>query len=110
MKFTIGVSTALLVTAIVMSAPRIIRAQYNASPPPPGNSQSQGDRHPRLEACGFKSPGDTCTFSRNGHTMSGSCEPVGGSGQLACINVIGRPGVLQHPADSGMSAGDLPDQ
>ena len=110
MRFPIVVSAALLATVIIVSAPPLILAQYNASPPPPGQSQSQGNQHPRLDACGFKSAGDTCTFSRNGHTMSGSCQPVGGSGQLACIDVIGRPGLLQHPPDSGMSAGDLPDQ
>jgi hypothetical protein len=109
MRFPIGVSAAWLVTALVMSAPGLVRAQYNASPPPPGQSQPQTNQHPRLAACGFKSAGDTCTFSRNGHTMSGSCQPVGG-GQLACIDVIGRPGLLQSPPDAGMSAGDLPNQ
>jgi hypothetical protein len=109
MRFPIGVGAAFLVAAIVMSAPGPARAQYNASPPPPGQSQSQTNHHPRLAACSFKSVGSTCTFSRNGHTMSGSCQPVGG-GQLACIDVIGRPGLLQSPPDAGMSAGDLPNQ
>jgi len=109
MRFPIGVSAAFFATVVLMSAPGAVRAQYNASPPPPGQSQSQPNQHPRLAACGFKSAGDTCTFSRNGHTMSGSCQPVG-SGQLACIDAIGRPGLLQHPPDAGMSAGDLPDQ
>jgi hypothetical protein len=108
MKFTIGVGAALFVTAMVMSAPAA-RAQYNASPPPFDQSQPQGNQHPRLAACSSKSVGDTCTFSRNGHTLSGSCQPLGG-GQLACIDVIGRPGLLQHPPDAGMSAGDLPNQ
>jgi hypothetical protein len=109
MKFPIGVSAVLFVTAIVMSAPVAVRAQYNASPPPDGQSQSQTNQHPRLAACSFKSVGSTCTFSRNGHTLSGSCQPIGG-GQLACIDVIGRPGLIQHPPDEGMSAGDLPNQ
>jgi hypothetical protein len=109
MKFRIGVRAALFVTAVITSAPAV-RAQYNASPPWKGTpSQSQGNPHPRLAACSFKSVGSTCTFSRNGHTLSGSCQPVGG-GQLACIDVIGRPGLLQHPPDEGMSAGDLPNR
>jgi hypothetical protein len=108
MKFRFGVRAALFVTAVVMSA-AAARAQYNASPPPTGQSQSQTNRHPRLAACSFKSLGSTCTFSRNGHTLSGSCQPVGG-GQMACIDAIGRPGLTQHPPDEGMSAGDLPNQ
>ena len=110
MKFPIGVSAVLFMTAVVMSAPAAVRAQYNASPPPFDQSQSQANRHPRQAACSFKSVGSTCTFSRNVRTLSGSCQPVGGSGQLACIDVIGRPGLLQHPPDAGMSAGDLPNQ
>jgi hypothetical protein len=108
MKFRIGVSAAFFVTAVLMSA-SAVRAQYNASPPAGANSQPQTNPHPRLAACSFKSLGSTCTFSRNGHTLSGSCQPVGG-GQLACIDAIGRPGLLQHPPDEGMSAGDLPNQ
>jgi hypothetical protein len=109
MRFPIGVSATLFATAILILAPLAARAQYNASPPPPGQSQSQSNQHPRLAACSFKSVGSTCTFSRNGHSMSGSCQPVGG-GQLACIDVIGRPGLMQSPPDAGMSAGDLPNQ
>jgi len=109
MKFTILVRTACIVTAVAMSAPAAVRAQYNASPPPDSQSQSQTNRHPRLAACSFKSLGSTCTFSRNGHTLSGSCQPVGG-GQMACIDAIGRPGLTQHPPDEGMSAGNLPNQ
>jgi len=108
MRFPIGVSATLIATAILMSAPGPVRAQYNASPPPDGQ-QSQPNQHPRLAACSFKSVGSTCTFSRNGHMLSGSCQPVGG-GQLACIDVIGRPGLTLHPPDEGMSAGDLPNQ
>jgi hypothetical protein len=109
MKFRIGVSAALFVTAVITSVPAV-RAQYNASPPWKGApSQSQANPHPRLAACSFKSLGSTCTFSRNGHTLSGSCQPVGG-GQMACIDAIGRPGLTQHPPDEGMSAGDLPNQ
>jgi hypothetical protein len=107
MKLPIGVSAAFLVMAAVMSAPAA-RAQYNASPPRGAQSQSQRP-HPRLEACSSKSVGSTCTFSRNGHTLSGNCQQVG-DGQLACVDVIGRPGILQHPPDAGMSAGDLPNQ
>jgi hypothetical protein len=106
MKFRIGVSAALFVTAVIMSAPAS-RAQYNASPPSSDHSQSRP--HPRLAACSFKSVGATCTFTREGHRLNGSCQPVGG-GQLACIDAIGRPGILQHPPDEGMSAGDLPNR
>jgi hypothetical protein len=106
MKFRIGVSAALFVTAVVMSAPAVY-AQYNASPPTSAPSQTRP--HPRLEACSSKSLGSTCTFSRNGHTLSGSCQLVGG-GQMACTDAIGRPGLTQHPPDEGMSAGDLPNQ
>ncbi len=109
MKFPVRVSAALFVMTVVMSAPAA-QAQYEAVPPWKGAPpQSQSRPHPRLAACSSKSAGDTCTFSRNGHTLSGSCQPLGG-GQLACIDVIGRPGVMQHPADAGMSAGDLPNQ
>jgi len=108
MKFPISVSAAFLVTAVIITAPAV-RAQYNASPPPDDQSQTQSRPHPRLEACSSKSVGDTCTFRRNGHLLSGSCQSVEG-GQLACIDVIGRPGVIQHPPDEGMSAGDLPNQ
>ena len=106
MRFRIGLRGGFLVAAVVMSAPAV-RAQYNASPPP--GAQSQTRPHPRLEACSSQSVGSTCTLFRDGHKLAGSCQPIA-EGQLACIDAIGRPGLLQHPPDAGMSAGDLPNR
>jgi hypothetical protein len=108
MKLSIGVCAAFLVTAVVMSAPSA-RAQYNASRPAGDQSESQTRPHPRLEACSSQSVGSTCSFFRDGHKLAGSCQPIA-EGQLACIDAIGRPGLLQHPPDAGMSAGDLPNR
>ena len=108
MRFRIGLRGGFLVAAVVMLAPSAY-AQYNASPPAGDQSESQTRPHPRLEACSSQSVGSTCTFIRDGHELSGSCQPVG-EGQLACIDAIGRPGLLQHPPDAGMSAGDLPNR
>ena len=109
MKFLIGLSAALLLTTIVTSTP-VAQAQYIAVPPWKGDgSQAQTRPHPRLEACSSQSVGSTCTLFRDGHKLAGSCQPIA-EGQLACIDAIGRPGLLQHPPDAGMSAGDLPNR
>ena len=75
-----------------------------------GHARMRAIMRARREACSSKSAGTACVFTRDGHNISGTCQPADG-GQLACRNVVGRPGVFHHgPPASGMSAGDLPEQ
>ncbi len=75
-----------------------------------GHARMRAIRRARREACSSKSAGTACVFTRDGHNISGTCQPAD-DGQMACRNVVGRPGVFHHgPPASGMSAGDLPEQ
>jgi hypothetical protein len=75
-----------------------------------GHARLRAIRRARREACSSKSAGTACVFTRDGQNISGTCQPAD-DGQMACRNVVGRPGILHRgPPASGMSAGDLPEQ
>jgi hypothetical protein len=109
MNIRMSVIASLLMTALLMFASPA-QAQTNGGAPQGDRPQLNAIRQARLAACSYKSVGTTCTFSRDGQRTGGTCQPAG-DGQLACFNVVGRPGFYGHsPSAGGMSAGDLPEQ
>lgn len=105
MKSRIGLIAALILTALVLLA-AATHAQTYGSPPEGGRSQWGAMRQERMVACANQSAGTSCSYSREGQTVSGTCEATR-RGQLVCRSGEGGRGrAMRGPMGSDGMPGD----
>jgi hypothetical protein len=108
-KSRLGLIAALLLTALVLLAPAT-HAQTYGSPPEGGHSQWRAMRQEMMAACTNQSAGTSCSFSREGQTVSGTYQATR-QGQLVCRSGKGRRGQERRgPMGEGMPGGNAPEQ